>query len=83
MKYSQSQTTNTGEVENGHENAVTVTANSKISWAWAKMMKLVECYDFQISDYYSTLYFFMSNNYNVYPEWEYISNLGSMNNFDL
>jgi len=89
MRGIETQTTTTGESKNKKVNSVSVSPVQKISNAWTQMRILIGPYCLQAeyypgysTDYYNSLFFFMSNFYDTYPEWEW-SEIGSINSFDL
>lgn len=91
MRDAQTHTSTTGENEPNYEFASKVHAGQKISYAWSKMSELIGEVPFDITiytqiynlnEYYSSLFFFMSNFYSTYPDWLW-SEIGTVNNFDL
>lgn len=89
MRSIETQTTTTGESKNKKVNSIPVSPAQKISNAWIRLQKLIGPYCLTASyypggmnEYYNSLFYFMSDNYDTYPEWEW-SEIGSVNTFDL
>jgi hypothetical protein len=82
MRDQVSKTTTTGEVKDVHENAIRVETSQKIQKASYSMQKLLGELYYSDHEYYSSLHFFMMNNYVDYPEYQYMP-MGSTNAFDL
>jgi hypothetical protein len=85
-----STTTSTGEVQNEHENAVTVDFNRRMQQAWGRMLVLIgqDHAGFDMiglntwTEHFNSLFFFMNQYFSLYPEWQY-QWIGSVNMFDL
>lgn len=89
LRQKETQTTTTGESKNKKVNSVSASPAYKMSNAWSCMNILIgpyclysDYYPGGMTDYYNSLFYFMSKNYDIYPEWEW-SEMGSVNSFDL
>lgn len=78
-----SQSTTTGEIIPGHENAEAIEIQAKVQSAWVKMLELIGETSQGSWTYQNSLYNFMAKYNADYSEWQYKPIGGTVNMFDL
>lgn len=79
LKQTQNTSSTTGRTANDHEHAQTVTNAYAMGAAWTELIKLL--YGIDHNQRLSSLHYFLSENYETYPEWnyEYVGNVNALN----